>query len=99
MKKAAVEGEEEEEVDPEDTIPILATASSSDGHIKLWKLDPRPDSYPFLKKNFSCLSYFNRSVKYQYWLISGSSRGSQYPSPLRSYVASSTPSRLGFDSR
>ena len=43
MKEAAVEGEEEEEVDPEDTIPILATASSSDGHIKLWKLDPRPE--------------------------------------------------------
>ena len=43
VKEAAVEGEEEEEVDPEDTIPILATASSSDGHIKLWKLDPRPE--------------------------------------------------------
>ncbi len=28
---------------PEAGIPILATASSADGHLKLWRLDPRPD--------------------------------------------------------
>ncbi len=28
---------------PEAGIPILATASSADGHLKLWRLDPRPE--------------------------------------------------------